>query len=230
MAEGHENIFSFFCRVYFLPLSSCWSWVHKINLIPAQRLGSLEHRKPLALIISQLFARCATVEIKCSLRSRLSAASAELSAWASGLVYTTICGGIISVISQTYVFQSSHLLMRLTHLLTISLCCVSRRGSRLLSGQIVQRFCHFASPSALFSPCVGNCPPSRSRYGGKGASFSCWCLSINSITHAVNPPKCQSVRLVLHCVTFRHFFCDFQFQHLKSLVCAAVIRKEKSTH
>lgn len=105
------RIFFFFSfhSLYLLQLSLCRSWVHKINPVSAQRLGSLDNRKPLALIISQLFAFCATVEIKCSPRSRLSAASTEVSAWASGLIYTTICGGIISVISQTYVFQSSHI-------------------------------------------------------------------------------------------------------------------------
>lgn len=106
MAQG---LFFSFHSLYLLQLSLCRSWVHKINPVSAQRLGSLDNRKPLALIISQLFAFCATVEIKCSPRSRLSAASTEVSAWASGLIYTTICGGIISVISQTYVFQSSHI-------------------------------------------------------------------------------------------------------------------------
>lgn len=109
ICKWRKAFFFSFHSLYLLQLSLCRSWVHKINPVSAQRLGSLDNRKPLALIISQLFAFCATVEIKCSPRSRLSAASTEVSAWASGLIYTTICGGIISVISQTYVFQSSHI-------------------------------------------------------------------------------------------------------------------------
>lgn len=162
MAEGHEYLFLKVC-ICSDYLCVDLGWTKLTSSQPNVSAPSITG-KPLALIIRQLFACCAAVEIKCCVRSRLSAASAEVSAWAAGLVYTTICGGIISVISQTYAFQSSHLLMRLTHLLIISLCCVSQRRSGLLSGQIVQRFCHFTSLSALFSLCVGNCPPSRSRY------------------------------------------------------------------